>query len=111
MQQPLGRIAPGRFLREYWQKKPVLVRSAMPELEALVDRNALIELAGRDDVESRLVARHGRTWRVEHGPFRRRDLKRLPSRGWTLLVNGVENYLAVARALLDHLVGAGARRP
>ena len=88
-----------RFLREFWQKKPLVVRSALPQLAALADRAQLTRLACRDDVESRLVFGSGRTWRVEHGPFRSRDLARLPARNWTLLVNGVENFVPDARAI------------
>ncbi len=59
----------------------------------------MIELACRDDVESRLVIGTRSTWRVEHGPFRRRDFARLPPRNWTLLVNGLETVLPAARVL------------
>src|SRR5688572_24329853 len=88
-----------RFLREFWQKRPLVVRSAVPQVAALADRAGLTALACRDDVESRLVLGTGATWRVEHGPFRRRDLAKLPARNWTLLVNGVENFVPAARAV------------
>jgi 50S ribosomal protein L16 3-hydroxylase len=88
-----------RFLKEFWQRKPLLARGALPRLGAAIDRARLIELACRDDVESRLVIGAHKTWRVVHGPFRRRDLALLPPRNWTLLVNGVENFIPAARAL------------
>ena len=88
-----------RFLEENWQKKPLLLRGALPQVAAAVDRAKLCGLACRDDVESRLVFGSGRRWRVEHGPFRRRDLARLPPRDWTLLVNGVENFVPAAREI------------
>lgn len=92
-------FAAPRFLREFWQKKPLLLRGALPQVAALADRARLTELACRDDVESRLVVGAGKTWRVEHGPFRRRYLARLPRRNWTLLVNGVESFLPAAREI------------
>jgi 50S ribosomal protein L16 3-hydroxylase len=88
-----------RFLDEFWQKKPLLLRGALPQVANLVDRAGLAELACRDDVESRLVFGAGKTWRVEHGPFRRRDLSRLPARNWTLLVNGAESFMPAAREI------------
>jgi 50S ribosomal protein L16 3-hydroxylase len=66
-----------------------------------VDRKRLFELAARDDLESRLVERADRCWRVRHGPFGLRELKRLPRSGWTLLVQGVDLVLPQARGLLD----------
>ena len=95
----LGARAARRFLNEFWQKKPLLARGALPELDAALDRARLIELACRDDVESRLVIGARTSWRVEHGPFRRRDFTGLPPRDWTLLVNGVENFVPAAREL------------
>ena len=91
-----------RFLNEFWQKKPMFARGALPRLAGAIDRACLIELACRDDVESRLVIGGRKTWRLKHGPFRRRDFARLPPRNWTLLVNGVENFVAAARDLQKH---------
>ncbi len=87
------------FLENFWQKKPLLARAAFAQLGDALDRARMIELACRDDVESRLVIGARSTWRVEHGPFRKRDFARLPRRNWTLLVNGLETILPVARKL------------
>lgn len=97
---PLGGIEPAQFLRTFWQKKPLLLRQAVPEIAGMFTRTTLIALAGREDVESRLVTRAGGRWRVAHGPFRRRELAALPARGWTLLVQGVDDQLPAARALM-----------
>jgi len=88
-----------RFLSGFWQKKPMFARGVLPQLDRAIDRARLIELACRDDVESRLVIGTRRAWRLEHGPFRRRDFAQLPPRNWTLLVNGVENFVGAAREL------------
>lgn len=90
---PLGGLSAARFLRDYWQRRPLLVRQAVPGFSGTLDLRALFALAGLEDVESRLI-RRGRSatsWRVLQGPFEPRDLSRLPARNWTLLVNGV-NY-------------------
>lgn len=98
---PLADLTVAEFLRRHWQKKPLLVRNALPQCVEIVHRDGLLALAERDDLESRLVERTGRRWRVRHGPFSGRQLKRLPRTGWTLLVQGVDNALPTARRLLD----------
>ena len=94
-------LSPAEFLRRHWQKKPLLARNALPDCAGLVQREILFELAARDDMESRLVRRQGRRWSVEHGPFGRRALERLPGSGWTLLVQGVNHALPATWKLLD----------
>lgn len=88
-----------RFLADFWQKKPLLARGALVGPADALNRARMIELACRDDVEARLVIGARRSWCVERGPFRKRDFARLPPRGWTLLVNGIETVLPAARAL------------
>jgi 50S ribosomal protein L16 3-hydroxylase len=97
----LGGLTAAQFLRRYWQKKPLLVRGALAQYADLVRPGALSRLAGRDDLESRLVLHRGRRWQVRHGPFGRREFARLPRSGWTLLVQGVNHALPAARRLLD----------
>ena len=97
-----GVLGTRRFLNQFWQKKPMFARGALPGLAGAIDRACLIDLACRDDVESRLIIGARKTWRLQHGPFRRRDFARLPPRNWTLLVNGVENFVASARDLQKH---------
>lgn len=79
----------------------MLARRALPERAGILQRGGLLELATRDDLESRLVQREGRRWRVRHGPFRRRELERLPQSGWTVLVQGVNHAVPAAQGLLD----------
>jgi 50S ribosomal protein L16 3-hydroxylase len=95
----LGGLDVNRFLRRHWQKKPLLVRCAMAP-PAVITRDALFELARRDDVESRIVLRRGRRLQIHHGPFTKRALGALPRRNWTLLVQGVNHHLPAAHALL-----------
>jgi len=96
---PLGGLTPKAFLRDYWQKRPLLVRQAVPGFAGLMDKRALFALAADDQAESRLIERSP-SWRVTHGPLARRDLSRLPERDWTLLVNGINLHSAAADALL-----------
>lgn len=97
----LGGLSAPEFLRRHWQKTPLLVRGAMPGFGGVLDLRTMIDLTGRDDCESRLIVRNGRTWTVEHGPFPSSRFRRLPSRDWTLLVQGVDLLLQEARQLLS----------
>lgn len=97
----LGGLTPSQFMRRYWQKKPLLIRGAIPGITAPLSREALFQLAASDDAESRLISQARGKWSLEHGPF---DLDALPSvkrRAWTLLVQGVDLHDDRARALLD----------
>ena len=96
----LGGLTPEQFMRRHWQKKPLLVRQAVADLQPLLAPRELFALAGRDGVESRLVAREGKGWRLQRGPFTRRALPPLKQPGWTLLVQGVDLHEPSAHALL-----------
>ena len=96
---PLGTYNIARFLRDCWQKKPLVLRGIAPGLADALRRDDLIDLACRDDAESRLIIGSGRRWEVRHGPFRKRDFAGLPARRWTLLINGVDTLVAAARQL------------
>lgn len=77
------------------------MRGAFPRFEDIIDREALFDLAARDDCESRLVLRTANVWQVEHGPIPRARSRRLPPRGWTLLVQGVNHFVPAAQSLLE----------
>jgi len=86
----LGGLSAAQFMRRYWQKKPLLVRQAIPAMVPPIDRSALFALAEREEVESRLI-RHGKSgWSLKHGPLPRRALPPLKQPAWTLLVQGVD---------------------
>ena len=96
----LGGATAVRFLSRYWQKRPLLIRQAIPAFRGPLSWTELKALALRDDVESRLVVRERGRWSLAHGPFRSADLRGLPARNWTLLVQGVNLHVAAADALL-----------
>ena len=118
----LGGLSPSAFMRDYWQKRPLLIRGALPLVAttgaplAPVTAAELFALAARDDVESRVViqgaapaksargAKGGAAadrWRLKHGPFARRSLPPLGQRGWSLLVQGVDLHAQSAHELLQ----------
>jgi 50S ribosomal protein L16 3-hydroxylase len=97
--QLLGNITPAQFLRDYWQKKPLLIRQAIPNFKPLLKFDQLAELARQNHVESRLITQAGgQGWNLQHGPLA--ELPPRTQREWTMLVQGVNLVDARADALL-----------
>lgn len=100
----LGHLTIEEFLRDYWQKKPVLIRQAIPGFEPLLAADELAGLSLEEDIESRLIIEEGKTgpWEVKKGPFTETDYRALPENKWTLLVQAVDQWLPEAAELLEH---------
>jgi 50S ribosomal protein L16 3-hydroxylase len=97
----LGGLSAQQFMRRHWQKKPLLIRQAVPAMVPPIARAELFDLAAREDVESRLI-RHGKSgWTLKHGPFARRALPSLKQPAWTLLVQGVDLHHQGVHELLQ----------
>ena len=91
----LGGLSPRQFMTEYWQRKPLLVRQAIPGFVPPLGREEVFKLASREDVESRCVLTEradGQTWTLRRGPFGRRSLPSVRQPGWSLLVQGVDAW-------------------
>lgn len=99
----LGGRSPAEFLRIYWQKRPLLIRAAMPGFHSALTPDELAGLACEADVTSRLVMeRAGNSpWEVRYGPFTASDFAGLPNTHWSLLVSDVEKILPKLRTLLE----------
>jgi 50S ribosomal protein L16 3-hydroxylase len=94
----LGDISPAQFLRDYWHKKPLLIRQAIPDFQPLLQRDELFHLASQDDVESRLITHFKQEWKLNSGPFDR--LPSIKQKDWTLLVQGVNLHVDAVDRLL-----------
>ena len=100
--QLLGGLTAREFLRDYWQKKPLLVRQAIPDFESPISPDELAGLALEEEVESRLVIEHGeRPWELQRGPFNEDTFQALPERDWTLLVQAVDQFVPEVAELLE----------
>ncbi|MGH6622329.1 MAG: cupin domain-containing protein, partial [Burkholderiaceae bacterium] len=86
-------------MRDYWQRRPILLSAALPRFETPISREQLFAWAADEDVDSRLVTNVAGRWNVQHGPLAR--LPALARPGWTLLVQGVDLLDDAARALLS----------
>ena len=103
MSSLFGDISIEDFLRDYWQKKPLLVRQAIPGFRSPLRPEELAGLALEDSVDSRLILEKGGEypWELRYGPFDERIFRKLPSTHWTLLVQEVDRLIPEVGALLD----------
>ena len=100
--QLLGGLTPREFLRDYWQKKPLLVRQAIPGFESPISPDELAGLALEEEVESRIVIEHGATpWELQRGPFTEETFENLPEKEWSLLVQAVDQFVPEVAELLE----------
>lgn len=100
----LGGMNVRRFLQRHWQKKPLLIRQALPDFQGFLSPKDLMQLAGRGDVQSRLVLEKGgdHPWQLRTGPFKPAEFRRLPRTHWSLLVQDVDKSIPEAADLLQH---------
>lgn len=94
----LGGLTATEFMRDYWQKKPLLVKQAFPGLTPPVSTADLKKLSKLDDVQSRLIWQEQGQWQLEHGPFNRLPSANKPD--WTLLIQSLDIHDDAASALL-----------
>ena len=121
--QLLGDISPEEFMRKYWQKKPLLIRAAIPGFKPLLSREELFAMAEQEDVESRLIVetvtkpasksasksaskpaaksskKAADQWAMTSGPIYPDALPALKTPNWTLLVQGVDLHNQAAYEL------------
>lgn len=101
--QLLGGLSAEEFLQQYWQKKPLLVRQAIPDYSTPLSPNELAGLACEEEVESRLILeKDAKTpWHLECGPFKETRFSQLPATHWTLLIQKANQLLPELAELLD----------
>ena len=96
----LNGLSAQQFLRDYWQKKPLLVRGAIANFVEPLSVTEIRELAGRDEAESRLIVRRGREWTMQNGPLSRKALRGAADSLWTILVQDTQHFSHEAHQLL-----------
>jgi 50S ribosomal protein L16 3-hydroxylase len=105
----LGGISPKAFMRDYWQKKPLLVRGAIPAfslaehnktpLDSPISSKALFAMASDQDIESRLIQSSPRSF--AEGPIQKKHIPSLDTKNWTLLLQGMEAKHPAAKKILS----------
>ena len=101
--QPLG-MSPAHFLRDYWQKHPLLIRNAFADFSNPVAPDDLAGLACEELALARIAIHEPQAdrWALRNGPFAEDDFAKLPKTHWTLLVQDVDKWDSDVAALLPH---------
>lgn len=99
----LGDLTPDDFLRDYWQKKPLLIRNALPGFTSPLSPDELAGLACEEDVTARLILEKDGAypWEMRFGPFDPYDFSALPPTHWTVLVQEVDRHVPAVSDLLE----------
>ncbi len=102
-EQVLGGMSVETFLRDYWQKKPLLIRQAFPNFTAPLTPEELAGLACEEGIHSRMVLEEGgsKPWELRYGPFSEEDFARLPPKGWSILVSDVEKAVPELMSIVE----------
>ena len=105
VQLPFDDDASARFMNEYWQKKPLLIRGAIRDFKPPLDGNEIAGVACEEDSSARLFVRRGdddASWEKMLGPFSEEDLTSLPTdKPWSLIVNDLDSQVEPIGDLLE----------
>ena len=107
--QSLNNFDHQAFLKDYWQKKPLLIKGGLTSWANPISADELAGLALEDQVESRLILAEPvadsitkSQWTLEHGPFDEQRFNHLQEKNWTLLVQAVDHYAPEVAQLLNY---------
>ena len=95
-----GKLTADEFLTDYWQKKPLLIRDAIPDFVSPINGDDLAAMSLESEIESRLII--GDDYQLEHGPFDETRFQELPEDNWTLLVQAVDLWVPEVAKLRDY---------
>ena len=85
-------ITPEIFLRDYWQKKPLLIRGGLPEIVGQLEPDDILELAQTEEVVARLIKQHSEdNWELFTSPLSDEDFTNMPEK-WSVLVQNLEQW-------------------
>lgn len=89
----LARFDRDAFLRDHWQKQPLLIRNPWTRWRNPLDGDELAGLACEEGIESRLIVHGAGGLTLESGPFAEDRFAGLGAAPWTLLVQAVDHHV------------------
>ena len=86
----LGELTPEDFLKNYWNKKPLLIKNAVKNPHELASFDDFMAMAKDEYFETRMVYENGGEypWQAKVGPFVDQDFN--PEALWTLICHNLE---------------------
>ena len=105
---PLEEEKAEKFFREFWQRKPLLMRNAIPNFICPLDTDELAGLACEDEFNSRLMRvvkqQEKEKWTLEVGPFPEEVLQTLPvDQPWSLVINELDSKIPAMNSIITDL--------
>ena len=97
----LGKTSVNDFLKNYWQKKPLLIKNAIPNFVSPITESDLFIIAQNEEAVSRLIEHKQGIWQVKYGPFKKSDLPKKTNIPWTILVQNINHYIPFAESFLN----------
>ena len=97
----LGKTSVNNFLKNYWQKKPLLIKNAIANFESPITESDLFTIAQNEEAVSRLIEYKQDIWQVKYGPFKKSDLPKKTNIPWTILVQNINHYFPFAESFLN----------
>ena len=97
----LGNLTPKKFLKDYWQKQPLLIRGGFGDDFLDLTLEDLIRHSQDPKCPTRFIRREGSRYSVRYGPVSKKFIKTLPNHDWTFLVQGINCVDGRAAALLQ----------
>jgi 50S ribosomal protein L16 3-hydroxylase len=88
----LNAMSTEEFLKDYWLKKPLLIKNAVPDINTFAQRDDFFSMALDEDFETRIVLEKGGEypWQVKHGPLDEEDFSQ--NALWTLMCHNLNLY-------------------
>lgn len=85
------------FLKNYWQKKPLLIKGGIEKFKSPLNMDELASLALEEQAHSRLIISkeevgHKDDYIVEEGPFSEERLSSLGDENWNLLIQEADHW-------------------
>jgi len=99
----LGHLSAQRFMRDFWQKRPLFVKGAFKqrfEQSLPLDERGFRDLCAHPVLPIRLVRQSGAV--LVHGPLRAREIPGARSRDWAILIQQVQSAIPEADQFLSH---------
>lgn len=88
------------FVQNYWQKKPVVIKSGFADFVDPITAEELAGLSLEEDVDSRFISNADDSWVAEHGPLEEDKFSTLGESHWQLVVQAANHWHAGAAALV-----------
>lgn len=81
------------FLSNYWEKKPLIVRGAVPKASKFMTKDLMFDMAQEEEVESRFVFQNSKQeWNLFHDPIDKELIQKYKKESWTLINHGTNLF-------------------